>query len=465
MNFILKIKKITSLSFIFLLLLSCSNDDGGRIIEGTNSITNFLEKTPEYSLFYNLLVRTNMANTLDGNAGTHTVFAPNNTAIETYLEENNLTSLADLDNDTALQLVNYHLLSSLVPKSNFVSGYTKTNATTPITDSTTTNLSMLINTNEEVLFNGISKITEADIDVDNGILHGVDHVIPLPTLYTFVTADKNFQEYYSVLQNLSNFTEFKDKLTQNTLNYTLFIPNNSFFQNTDFSHLSEAALNNLLNNQWMEGKLTSNAFKTDYFSSLAYDAQEEHQLSIFMNNTLGTKLNATTSINTPNIVCTNGVIHLTDNFIPIAYLKTFIEADNQLVNFHEALSREDQATQNYLDFLNDNANTTHTPPYTVFAPDNKAFERVLLELYPTENATLAHITTQDLTDILNLHIAENLYLSATDFQQQTIEMLGGNITQDANKLKDLQNRTSNIIKTNARAYNGILHRIDTVMLR
>ena len=50
-------------------------------------------------------------------------------------------------------------------------------------------LSMYINTDDGVTINGVSSVTTADVEVDNGIIHAVDAVIGLPDITTFATAD------------------------------------------------------------------------------------------------------------------------------------------------------------------------------------------------------------------------------------------------------------------------------------
>ena len=76
-KFILKITKLLFLLVIITTVFACDDDDN-RIIEGTNSIVNYMEREPRFSLFHELVVRTELDAVLDGNSGTYTILAPNN---------------------------------------------------------------------------------------------------------------------------------------------------------------------------------------------------------------------------------------------------------------------------------------------------------------------------------------------------------------------------------------------------
>ena len=55
-----------------------------------------------------------------------------------------------------------------------------------------TNMSIYINTDNGVTFNGVSSVTAADVVASNGVVHIVDAVIGLPSVVTFALADPNF---------------------------------------------------------------------------------------------------------------------------------------------------------------------------------------------------------------------------------------------------------------------------------
>ena len=162
---------------------------------------------------------------------------------------------------------------------------------------------------------------------------------------------------------------------------------------------------------------------------------------------------------------TNGVIHSLDEVITLPTLADFMYADLELTTFVEAISRDDMTTENYLERLN-NTNSTNSP-FTIFAPTNQAFEDVLLELFPEQNASLEDIETLDLVSILNLHIAENLNLELDDYTSSTVNTLGGTIEIDTTipSVTDVNDREALILQQNAiQTLNGVFYKIDTVLL-
>ena len=60
-------------------------------------------------------------------------------------------------------------------------------------------MSIYINTDNGVTFNGVSSVTSADVVASNGIVHIVDAVIGLPSVVTFALADPNFSSLVQAL--------------------------------------------------------------------------------------------------------------------------------------------------------------------------------------------------------------------------------------------------------------------------
>jgi hypothetical protein len=91
----------------------------------------------------------------------------------------------------------------------------------------------------------------------------------------------------------------------------------------------------------------------------------------------------------------------------------------------------------------------------------------LLELFPEQNAALEDIATEDLTEILNLHLATDLNLDLETTSTTSINTLGGTLQLDTSipSLTDENNRTSLFISAEGgQAINGKLFKINTVLL-
>jgi uncharacterized surface protein with fasciclin (FAS1) repeats len=98
--------------------------------------------------------------------------------------------------------------------------------------------------------------------------------------------------------------------------------------------------------------------------------------------------------------------------------------------------------------------------FTVFAPTDDAF--AALGLTPENIATL---DKGFLTDVLLYHVARGRRDSGQVLKSSRIRMLkGGFLLQSGGVLTDKLGRTANIIVTDVKAANGIIHAIDAVVL-
>jgi uncharacterized surface protein with fasciclin (FAS1) repeats len=103
-------------------------------------------------------------------------------------------------------------------------------------------------------------------------------------------------------------------------------------------------------------------------------------------------------------------------------------------------------------------------PFTVFAPTNEAFAKIPADQL---NALLADKAA--LTDVLTYHVLGSKVpasalqptqqVTALDMKPFTINVAGGKAT-----ITDGQGNVINIVKTDIKAKNGVIHVIDSVML-
>ncbi len=95
-------------------------------------------------------------------------------------------------------------------------------------------LSLYVNTDDGVTFNGTSAVAIADIVATNGVIHAVDQVIDLPTVVTFATADSaNFSSLVGALTAEGQPDFVATLSTPNGTSpapFTVFAPLNSAFE-------------------------------------------------------------------------------------------------------------------------------------------------------------------------------------------------------------------------------------------
>lgn len=462
--------------FILLLCLigfvSCESDDNSQLISGTNSIVDYLKAQPNFSLFSKAVQRVGLEGTLDGNAGTYTVLVPDDEAMQAYLQTHQYNSVEAVPMTKLTRLVNYHILEVLTPESNFVTGYLTTLARLPINDSVNVNLSLYVNAEDSLTFNDIAHIVDADIAVDNGVLHEINHTLALPTLQTFMAADDNLKPYYELLTAPEVQTDFDNILADTTRHYTFLTPNAlavEAFESGEGSQLSPEEREAIYHYQWLDTMYTSKMIKTGYMATHAHETYSgnDQALSLYVNTETGVLLNGKAGIAVADLMTINGNIQVIDSVLTLPTLATFVKADTEFDVFATQLVRDDQQGNAYMSILNASTATTNSEaPLTVFAPTNIAFDDVISELYPEQVMEPDSIPAAEMSVILNLHIIPQQSLRSEAFTNQNLQTLGGTVVLDANEktLTDPAQRKAPISVRDAQATNGVLQAVERVLL-
>lgn len=220
------------------VLLSCSDDD---VIE-TNTIVDVAVNNQLNSLVA-AVTKADLAVTLSG-PGPFTVLAPTDEAFASFLQENNFNSLEDVPTALLTQILLNHVIDGSLQSTDLSTGYANTKAKS---DASGTPMSIYINTDDGVKFNGISDVTMANVTADNGTVHIVNKVIGLPTVVTFATADANFSTLVAALTRNDLTTDFVNILSTASgtapAPFTVFAPINDAFGNVltelNYTMLSE----------------------------------------------------------------------------------------------------------------------------------------------------------------------------------------------------------------------------------
>jgi uncharacterized surface protein with fasciclin (FAS1) repeats len=228
-----KLTKFIGITLLSITVFSCSNSDSTPTQQ---TIVGIASADAQFSTLVTALNRTGLTATLNG-GGQYTVFAPTNTAFQTFFAS--LGSGVTVDNVDVTVLKNIllnHVIGSEI-KSNAVpaAGYVST--LSPInTTPTSPTISMFVQkVGSDVFINGGTattgvKVTTADVDASNGVIHIVNKVIAIPTVVDHVVANPDFEtlqtvvtsaDQSAVLAALSGLTAASPA--------TLFAPNNTAF--------------------------------------------------------------------------------------------------------------------------------------------------------------------------------------------------------------------------------------------
>jgi uncharacterized surface protein with fasciclin (FAS1) repeats len=156
-----------------------------------------------------------------------------------------------------------------------------------------------------------------------------------------------------------------------------------------------------------------------------------------------------------DLVASNGVIHVIDRvLLPTKTIADIAVADSRFSTLVAALTEADLV----------GAVADETASLTVFAPTNDAFAAALEALDLTAAELLA---SPDLADILLYHVVPGTFLAAdviaaSPFDAPTLE--GSTIAVEIVDGGVVLNGSVNVIITDVKAVNGVIHAIDFVLL-
>jgi uncharacterized surface protein with fasciclin (FAS1) repeats len=189
-------KKVTPLLLLAVFSFSCSSKDDDPVTPppppAAKSITAILGANPEYSQLVTALKDAKLDVTLD-KAGSFTVFAPNNAAFDRFKQSLPLGAKIDLPN-----ILLNHVLATKKNAKDLKTEYVSTEAK-GIGSSKISLFVDLVTNKDKVTLNGKSKVTSADNEASNGVIHYVDEVISIPTIVDAAIANPNFKTLISVL--------------------------------------------------------------------------------------------------------------------------------------------------------------------------------------------------------------------------------------------------------------------------
>lgn len=423
------------------------------------SVYSVVKHNPQTTTLAAALNAAGLDSTLAGK-GPFTLFAPTDSAFASLLTELNLTADQLLGNKPLLtQVLTYHVLASRLLARQIVQGETPTtvegqfialdtagkgrNRTVSITDAR----------------GRVAHSVQTDIQARNGVVYLIDKVI-LPTdqdIVELASANPDFSILVAALQAAGLVDTLKGSGP-----FTVFAPTNEAFAAllTELNITEDALLANtpLLTSVLTYHVLASRLLADQITDGLAETTVEGQPIVLHDKNGALSIVDAqgrTSDIVTTNLQASNGVVHVID--------KVLLPTTSNLVQVAAAnpdFSILVQALTNA-----GLVSTLSGPgPYTVFAPTNEAFAKLVTELGTTEAALLAD--TALLTKVLTYHVVPaELISSAFPFNTPITTVQGETFTINRSlQITDQSGRTSNIVATDIAATNGVIQVIDTVLL-
>ncbi|GAA4811802.1 fasciclin domain-containing protein [Litoribaculum gwangyangense] len=252
---------------------------------------------------------------------------------------------------------------------------------------------------------------------------------------------------------------------------TVLAPTNEafldFLADKGFNSLAEVPNNVLtqilLNHVIADANIESSALigNTGYANTLA-DGPNNTKLSIYYDGTSGVSFNGGASVEIPDVITSNGIVHVIDEVIDLPTIATFATTNPALSILVDALAYADTGEPT-VPYISTVSNGT-AGPFTVFAPTNDAFVSLLGEL---QVSALTDIPTSTVNAVLLNHIV-NANVQSSQLSSGTVVTLGGDLTAavPAFTLTDGNGRISNIVTSlvDIQGTNGVVHVIDKVIL-
>jgi transforming growth factor-beta-induced protein len=318
MKFISNLKKIALVLFLSLGAIACNDNDDDVIIVATNTIADFVSENPDYSSLNAALEAANLKIVLDGTAK-YTVFAPNNAAFSAFLTANGFANLSEVPVDLLTQILLNHVQAGAIKAADLTTGYIPSSAAWGASNE---NLSMYINTGDGVRINGVSSVTTADIEVDNGVIHAVNAVIGLPDITTFALADPDFDILVSALTADDSFDFVSTLQTQSSpAPFTVFAPTNQAFADflTEFDFADLAAIDidvlaSVLKYHVVTGANVRSGDITDGMMVTTFEGGK-FTINTGTGVTITDENDRVSNVIATDVQATNGVIHVIDTVL------------------------------------------------------------------------------------------------------------------------------------------------------
>ena len=282
---------------------SCKDDDPAPAPQ--KNINEIVNTDTSFSLLKQAITKAGLGTALS--TGSLTVFAPDNAAFAA--SGINSAAIDALPVATVSNLLTYHVLGSKV-----------VSTAVPVSDSvrTLSNKLLFASRNANGVFvNGV-KVKTADVAASNGVIHVISKVLTVPsaTIADLATATPDLSLLLVAVERagLTGAVSGAGK-------YTVFAPTNAAFAAAGYP---DAATINGAPVPAVAAIVKSHVLPTNVFSSDLIAAAVTPTLQPAVSLTVGTtpasvkitgSANAASNIVTPNILATNGVVHVIDRVL------------------------------------------------------------------------------------------------------------------------------------------------------
>jgi transforming growth factor-beta-induced protein len=291
---------LTGVAVIGLFIASsCDKDsDSEGVLTTDQTIAEYAVSDMNFSILVEALTKADLVDVLNG-AGNFTVFAPTNAAFTALFTQLGVSGIADLSAETLTPILLYHVLGTEKKASMITEGYYAT--LSPAQGSFS---SMNITLTGGVYIDKDAKVTKADVDVKNGVIHVIDKVLLPPSVVDIALDNGNFSILVQAVVK-ANLVETLSAAGP----FTIFAPTNAAFEAL-FTDLGVTGIADLTAEQLtpilLYHVVSGNVRSTDLSDGAVETLNGPIQISLMPSPTI----NGTTSIIATDVQGTNGVVHV-----------------------------------------------------------------------------------------------------------------------------------------------------------
>jgi transforming growth factor-beta-induced protein len=411
----------------------------------SQTVFQIIANSPNHNLLQAALEQEGLDAALNNPAGTFTVFAPDDNAI------NNIAAALGTDVAGILALPNltdiltYHVLTSTVGSSAVTNGAI-------VNALSTTNTLKLTRTSMDEVYVNQAKVIAADITGSNGVVHVIDAVVlPVETVVD-VALDNGFTSLATAVVT----AELLPALTNPLSTLTVFAPTNEAFDNiaaalgTDIAgllalpNLADILTYHVLGSEVMAADVTNGAIVQPLSATNSLKLTVTSMGDVYVNQA---------QVTATDIMSDNGVVHVLDAVVLPVETVVDVALDNGFTSLATAV-----VTAELLPAL-----TNPLATFTVFTPTNEAFDNIAAAL-GTDIAGL--LALPNLGDILTYHVLGSEVMAADVTNGAIVQPLSAtnSLKLTVTSMGNVYVNQAQVTATDIMSDNGVVHVIDAVVL-
>lgn len=300
---------IVTLVLLLNILESCTKDKEVNPL----TVTDIILQNNDFTILRGVMLHASMGDALK--TSNLTVFAPNDAAFKAsgYADASALTSLPVA---TVRQILEYHVLSSIVESKDF------NTSTTPAVQ-TILNKPLYLSKNASGLSVNGAKLVTSDLKADNGVIHVIDRVL-IPAsqnLLTYIQANADFTYLAAAAARAATANPtVATALMSDATAFTIFAPTNQAFVAAGFSTtaaigaadpatLAKILLYHVVPGRLFTPNLVSGTLMTANNTAFRVDANTDIKITSTKNGS------QSATVTKANVLATNGVIHVIDRVL------------------------------------------------------------------------------------------------------------------------------------------------------